>query len=25
VFLTVLPLLYFLRVSHKPAGPVHLE
>lgn len=25
VFLTVLPLLYFLRVSHKPAGPIHLE
>jgi DHA2 family multidrug resistance protein len=25
VFLTVLPLLYFLRVSRKPAGPVPLE
>jgi DHA2 family multidrug resistance protein len=25
VFLTVLPLLYFLRITHKPAGPIHLE
>ncbi len=25
VFLTVLPLLYFLRVARRPAGPLHLE
>jgi DHA2 family multidrug resistance protein len=25
VFLTVLPLLYFIRVGRRPAGPVHLE
>ena len=25
VFLTVLPLLYFLRITRKPAGPIHLE
>ena len=25
VFLTVLPLLYFLRVARKPAGPISLE
>jgi len=25
VFLTVLPLLYFLRITRKPSGPIHLE
>jgi hypothetical protein len=25
VFLAVLPLLYFLKLAHKPTGPVHLE
>ncbi len=25
VFLTVLPLLYFLKLAHKPTSPVHLE
>jgi len=25
VFLTVLPLLYFLKVARRPAGPIHLE
>jgi len=25
VFLAVLPLLYFLRVARRPAGPIHLE
>ena len=25
VFLTVLPLLYFLKVARRPAGPMHME